>query len=338
MKILLVNVDSPFNLAIRRMYNYFTDKQHQVKMIDLGLNGYPSFKHEIVDGRGYDEVHISNIFDTNKDRVTVKGSPRIYIGGIGSNNPDAKLLPEIEATDPFYYPGEDTSYAFITRGCVWDCTFCKVPKYEGPLRFYNSIVNIVRIMRQHKHKRIKFLDNNILAYKDHAEVFEYLIEHNICCDFNQGLDFWFITEKNAELLSRLNWGEREYIFAFDNASYRGRIEEKMVILKKYFPKAWILKFYIYQSRSMDIAQLIERVEWCRANECLPYIMRDIDCWTSPEKNFYTDYTAYCNQPAFFKKMTFETFLQERHSRSKEPNLARIAESLRIYNTHKEGDN
>ena len=43
MKILLVNVDSRFNLAIRRMYNYFKN-EHEVIMKDLGLDGYPNRK------------------------------------------------------------------------------------------------------------------------------------------------------------------------------------------------------------------------------------------------------------------------------------------------------
>ena len=79
---------------------------------------------------------------------------------------------------------------------------------------------------------------------------------------------------------------------------------------------------------MDIAQLIRRVEWCRNNKCLPYVMRDINCWDSKERNFYIDYAAYCNQPSFFKKMDFETFLYKRHKNQK-----RINETLSIYNKH-----
>lgn len=41
MKILLVNVDSRWNMAIRKMYNYFkTD--HEVEMIDLKMGGVSS--------------------------------------------------------------------------------------------------------------------------------------------------------------------------------------------------------------------------------------------------------------------------------------------------------
>jgi len=55
-------------------------------------------------------------------------------------------------------------------------------------------------------------------------------------------------------------------------------------------------------------------------------MRDINCWDSENKNFFTDYAAYCNQPSFFKKIDFKTFLYKRHT-----NTDRIIESLKIYN-------
>jgi hypothetical protein len=156
------------------------------------------------------------------------------------------------------------------------------------------------------------------------EVFQYLIERNIRCDFNQGLDFRLVNNQNAKLLSMLNY-EGEYIFAFDDPKYQRLLEEKLKILKQYISKDWKLKFYIYHNKDMNISQLIGRVEWCRKNRCLPYVMRDINCWEAPEKNFYIDYAAYCNQPGFFKKMDFEVFLNKRHK-----NTERIKQSLKIY--------
>ena len=317
MKILLVNVDSRFNIAIRRMYNFFRN-DNEVTMIDLGFDGYPSKKFKDINGFGYDQVYVSNIFDINKDKYRVDNCNDVIIGGIGSNNPSLKLPAEIESTEPFYFDDEDTSYGFITRGCIRNCFFCKVPKYEGKLKFYNNIESII------KHKKVKFFDNNILAYDKHMEVFQYLIERNIRCDFNQGLDFRLVNHQNAKLLSMLNY-EGEYIFAFDDPKYQRLLEEKLKILKQYISKDWKLKFYIYHNKDMNISQLIGRVEWCRKNRCLPYVMRDINCWEAAEKNFYIDYAAYCNQPGFFKKMDFEVFLNKRHK-----NAERIKQSLKIY--------
>lgn len=331
MKILLINVDSRWNMAIRRMYNYFRE-ENEVEMIDLGFSGYPHKKTKVIDGTGYDRVYISNIFDINKDRVTVEGCEWVQYGGIGSNNPSLKLPPEIENTDPFYFDDEDTSYGFITRGCIRNCWFCKVPKYEGELTFYHDIERIV------KHKKVKFLDNNILAYEKHCEVFQWLIDHNIKCEFNQGLDFRLVNEKNMELLSKLNY-MGDYTFAFDDPKYQTLLDKKLVIMKKYVPQPWRLKFYIYYHPSMDIGQMLDRAEWCRKNLCKPYVMRDIACWEmdTKTKEFLIDFTAYCNQPAFFKKQTFEEYLVKTRYPYKKDDTSRIDNSLEIYNRYRRCD-
>lgn len=199
MKILLVNVDSRWNMAIRKMYNYYR-KEHDVEMVDLKFSGYPHKRTKVIDGTGYDKVFVSNIFDINKDRVSIINCPDVQFGGIGSNNPHLQLPCEIEMTDPFYYPDEDTSYGFITRGCIRNCWFCKVPKFEGKLKEYNTVESVV------KHKKVKFLDNNILAYPDHMKVFQWLLDHpDIKCEFNQGLDFRLVNDENLDALSRLNY-------------------------------------------------------------------------------------------------------------------------------------
>lgn len=304
MKILLVNVDSRWNMAIRKMFNYYK-QDHEVEMVDLKFGGYPHKKKKVIDATGYDKVFVSNIFDINKDRVSVINCDDVTFGGIGSNNPHLQLPCEIEMTEPFYYPDEDTSYGFITRGCIRNCWFCKVPKFEGKLKEYNRIEDVV------KHKKVKFLDNNILAYPKHMEVFQWCLDHpDIKVEFNQGLDFRLVNDENLDALSRLNY-MGEYIFAFDEPKYQPLLEKKLVLIKKYIPKPWKLKFYIYYHPSMDLKQLFDRVEWCRERECLPYVMRDIACWDSPLKKFLIDYAAYCNQPSFFKNLTFQQFLVKR---------------------------
>ena len=317
-RILLVNVDSRWNMAIRKMYNYFRT-ENQVEMIDLGFSGYPHKRTKVIDGSGFDEIYISNIFDINKDRVSVINCDNVQLGGIGSNNPLLQLPPEIEKTEPYYFPDEDTSYGFITRGCIRKCWFCRVPKYEGKLKVYNDVENIV------KHKKVKFLDNNILAYPDHMKVFQWCLDHpDIKVEFNQGLDFRLVNDENLEALSRLNY-MGEYIFAFDEPRYQPLLEKKLKLIKKYIGKPWKLKFYIYYHPSMNLKQLFDRVEWCRQRECLPYVMRDIACWECENKEFLIDYAAYCNQPGMFKKLSFKDFLYKRHKNTK-----RIEESLNVY--------
>lgn len=307
MKILLINVDSRWNMAIRRMYNYFTQQGHEAEMRDLGLSGYPHKRKATVDAAGFDQVYVSNIFEQNAHRVTVINCPEVIYGGIGSRDPERQLPPEIEATPPYYAPGEKTSYGFITRGCIRKCWFCKVPKYEGMLQAYNSVESVVRGVPG---EVVKFLDNNILAYPGHMDVFNWLIEQGTRCEFNQGLDFRLVNDENLDALARLNYAG-EYIFAFDDPKYQPLLDRKIVQIKQYIPQPWKLKFYIYFHPSMDLGQLFDRVDWCRAHECLPYVMRDAACWNSELKYFMIDYAAYCNQPSFFKNTTFDQWLEKR---------------------------
>ena len=309
-------------MAIRKMYTYYS-KEHEVTMIDLNLSGYPHKKYKTIDARDYDEVFVSNIFDINKDRVTVMNCDRVTYGGIGSNFPERQLPPEIEMSEPFYYPDEDTSYGFITRGCIRQCWFCKVPKYEGNLKEYNHIQDIV------KHKKFIALDNNIFAYEGCCDVFLWLIDHDIACDFNQGLDFRLANDENMSLLAQLKYLKSEYIFAFDDPKYEKILDKKIVLMKKYIPQDWRIKFYIYIHPNMSIALLIQRAEWCRKNKCLPYVMRDAECWNDEKRDFYIDYTAYCNQPSMFKKVSFADFLIKRRDLGS-INEKRREESLRIY--------
>ena len=307
MNILLINVDSRWNMAIRRMYTYFTQQGHRVEMRDLRLSGYPHKRRVTVDASGFDQVYVSNIFEQNAHRVTVENCDQVTFGGIGSREPERQLPAEIEATPPYYADGEKTSYGFVTRGCIRKCWFCKVPKYEGALKEYNQVESIVRGIPG---EVVKFLDNNILAYPHHMDVFNWLIERGTRCEFNQGLDFRLVNDENLDALARLNYAG-EYIFAFDDPKYQKLLDKKIVQIKKYIPKPWKLKFYIYYHPDMDLGQLFERVEWCRAHECLPYIMRDAACWDCDLRYFLIDYTGYCNQPAFFKKLTFGEWLIKR---------------------------
>ncbi len=172
------------------------------------------------------------------------------------------------------------------------------------LHQYRNVDEIV------KHKKVKFLDNNFLAYNECEEIMEELIEKNIRCEFNQGLDLRLITERKAELLSKLNY-MGEYVLEFDDIRLKDVIFKKFNILKKYITRDWKIKFFIYCNADMPLKDVIYRINWCKENKCLPYFMRDINCWDSANKHLYIDLAAWCNQPAFFKKTTFREFMIKR---------------------------
>ncbi len=326
-KILLVDVDSKIpNIALCKLSTYWKDNNANVDLIKLGFNGYPTKKKaRVVDGKEYDIVYVSNIFTVNQNLFNIINCEKVHIGGVGCKDYTVKLPNHIDKQELDYslYPDNDKSYGFITRGCIRKCSFCFVPKAEGYLKKYNTLDQIIR------HKKVSFMDNNILAYDGHKEILKDLIKRNIKCQFNQGLDLRLIDEENANLLSQLNY-IGEYIFAFDNIKYKNMLEIKLKVIKKYITKDWRIKFFIYCNTKMPISDSIKRIEWCRKNKCLPYLMRDKNCWDSVNRDFYIDLSAYTNQPGLFKNMTFTDYIYKRQLN----NLIRAKKSEKLYYEHR----
>ncbi|MDP2683634.1 MAG: hypothetical protein Q8P20_01130 [bacterium] len=315
-KILLVDADSTIpNLALMKLSTWYKKQGHYITLYKANLPYYPNQKKRVYNVPiGFDKTYCSIIFEGNKNYIQANN---INFGGSGY---DLKtVLPlEIEQCLPDYsiYPENNISYGFITRGCIRKCSFCKVFEKEGDIKKVADIKDIVR------HKKVKFLDNNILAYSDHREILQELIIKSIKCQFNQGLDIRLVDEENSKLLSKLNY-LGEYIFAFDDWRYKDLITEKLKILL--WRKPWQFKFFVYIHPDMLITDTIKRINWLKNQQCLPYIMRDISCWNNTNSEFFTDIAAYTNQVHLFKKLDFNIFLEKRHT-----NLNRIIKSKKIW--------
>lgn len=318
-KVLLIDADSTIpNIPLMKLSMFHKRMGDHIDFIKLNMPYYPNRKKKIfrvIDN--YDKIYCSVIFEGNKEYI--KGD-NIIFGGTGVDL-ETNLPEKIEKLPPDYslYPNCDTSYGFITRGCIRNCSFCKVPKKEGMIRQVSDIDSIIY------HKKVKFLDNNILALPTHKDILQELVLKNIRCQFNQGLDIRLIDNENSELLSRLNY-IGEYIFAFDDIAYKKIIKTKLKLLD--WRKDWKFKFFVYIHPKMSIQETVLRVEWLKENKCLPYIMRDISCWGSVYSNFYVDLAAYCNQVNLFKKLSFHSFLEKRHGIK---GVKRIENSSRLYN-------
>lgn len=308
MNVLLVDIDSTIpNLALMKLSSYWKERAN-VDIVKCSVNYYPRKKKPIhkIDASRYDKVFASTIFSNTSQYVQIEGCPYIQYGGSGIDYLN-KLPPEVESCSYDYsiYPDNDTSYGFLTRGCIRNCSFCIVPKKEGALHKYNTLDQII------KHDKVKFLDNNFLAWDGHKEILRELVQRKTHCQFNQGLDLRLIDDENASLLSQLHY-IGEYIFAFDNKAYEPIIEKQLKIIKKYIPADWRIKFFIYCSPEMSIKDdVMYRVEKCREWKVLPYLMRHLSCWGTENEPFYNQYAAWCNQPGLFKSMPFEEFVHKR---------------------------
>jgi len=204
----------------------------------------------------------------------------------------------------------------LVEGVFVIAIFVLCQKKEGKIRQASSVDDIVR------HKKVKFLDNNFLALPNHKNILTELINKNIKCQFNQGLDIRLIDPENSELLSRLNY-LGEYIFAFDDYLYLKIIEKKIDLMR--WRKPFNFKFFVYCHPDMELSNICKRIEWLKHKKILPYVMRNIVCWDSALNEFYIDLAAYSNQPNVFKKMSFIEFLKKRHT-----NNDRISSSENLY--------
>lgn len=317
MQVLLIDADSVIpNIPLMKISQWHKKQGDQVVLHKCNLPYYPNRKKVSYHiPTGYDKVYCSVVFEGNMEFIQ---GGNIIFGGTGVDL-ITKLPPEIERCDLDYsiYPDNDVSYGFISRGCIRKCLFCKVPEKEGYIHRVSDIDSIV------KHKKVKFLDNNILAYPDHKSILLELANKKIKCQFNQGLDIRLLDSENSKLLSKLNY-LGEYVFAFDSLAIIKLIENKLLLLK--WVKDWGLKFFIYVHPDMLIAETVKRLIFLKGHKCLPYVMRDIKCWDSVNNEFYIDVSAYTNQVHLFKKMEFGDFLIKRHTSKK-----RIEQSLRTWN-------
>lgn len=328
--ILLVDVDSKIQIIpLMKLSTYYKSKGYFVEIIKLGYSGYPhNRKPTVINAEGFSKVFVSIIFPHNKEMVIIENCNEVTFGGTGYNI-RSKLPDEIDILDHDYslYPEHDRAIEFITRGCIRNCYFCFVPEKEGSLYEYKSIH---KILDQNKGKEIRFLDNNFLAFEKSEEIMELLIQKNIRCCFNEGLDIRLITDRKANLLSRLNYYMPEYIFAFDDRKLLKIIERKTKILKRYITRKWQLKYYIYHNADNNLADLTFRINWCIKNEVLPYVQRDHNCYTDKNREFLIDLASWCNQAAFVKTHTFKEYMIKRIVKDD-----RKIKSIEIYEMFKE---
>ena len=153
-------------------------------------------------------------------------------------------------------------------------------------------------------------DDNFLSYKDWESILNELEKTNKPFQFRQGLDLRIMNERMAQRLSTTKY-KGDFIFAFDHVEEKELIESKLKLWKKYSSKT--TKLYVlcaFDSQDeIDITNTFERIKILMRNGCLPYIMRYESYKSSIYKNLYTQVARWCNQPQFFKKMSFRQFCE-----------------------------
>ena len=219
MKIGLIDVDSHNfpNLCLMKISAWHKQQGHEVEWCNL-------FEH-------YDRVYMSRVFDDTytDDFETVINADLIIRGGTGYCL-DNLLPPDVEHMYPDYslYPKltNNEAYGFLTRGCPNNCEFCIVSKKEG--RKSLKVADLSEFWNGQKN--IKLLDPNILACKEHLDLFQQLVDSKAWVDFTQGIDARLINKCNVEGLSKVK--VKMIHFAFDLMKYEKKVIEGLRLYKE----------------------------------------------------------------------------------------------------------
>lgn len=200
----------------------------------------------------YDRVYSSKIFDFTPENPLLP--PDTVKGGTGYDI-HSVLPAEIEEMFPDYsiYPDCDYAIGYITRGCPNRCRWCIVPEKEGGIKPYRTWEQLVRP----DSSKLVLMDNNILASKYGIGQLESLIDSCYAIDLNQGMDARLVTDRIAQILSRLKW--IKYIrFSCDTSAQIKAIENAAELLMKYGVKPYRLFIYLLVTKDVDNAA--ERAE------------------------------------------------------------------------------
>jgi hypothetical protein len=231
----------PFpNLALMKLSAY-----HKARRDEVYLN-FPLERPDI--------TYASCIFTWNQ-----KGELTVPTGGIlgGSGfDLEAELPTEVEHMMPDYslYPGVDFSLGFTSRGCPRRCPWCVVPRKEGDIKQWARIYEFW----DRRHRKIKLLDNNLLAAPNWRQTMEDLIAEGLKVDFNQGLDIRLLSEENIEYLKRVK--AKELRFAFDHIGYEKAVREGIRLLLDNGLGSRKLSFYFLYGFPVIEQECVERVK------------------------------------------------------------------------------
>ena len=326
------------NLALLKVSAFCKEHGHSVRLIsnyeELKENGNP-----LIADCDYEILVLSKVFKFTKIPDFVDLMIRnhlIFYGGTGFFEVNGPNLPEeVEHHAPdytLYYDyiekvtgGDEKlkkrdwddylsySIGFTTRGCIRHCGFCVN-------RLLNRVVkwSPVSEFLDENRKNIYLWDDNIMAAppKVFAKVMEDLKNTEKPFQFRQGMDIRLMTPQKAQLLNEVKY-HGDYIFAFDHyrqddPNEKRQVEQTIKGLKiwrehcKKSTKLYVLVAYDSQDEK-DIEGTFFRIKILMEYGCLPYIMRFEEYNNSRFKSLYTQLARWCNQPGFFKKMSFRQY-------------------------------
>lgn len=330
----------------------------KVHMGGTGSYANLSVEEGFADKREEDMHRLENdaFLNTLKDKTGTHGinmktqmpDYRLYDGFIST-------MESIKKSPAFYKDYKEYSIGFLTRGCFRRCPFC-VNKLERKALPYSKLTDFLdNEIDEYSGKLVRpyiyLWDDNFLASPYWEQLLDELIATGRPFQFRQGLDERILAQSKrgevmAKKLAKANY-HGDFIFAFDNWFDRKIIEESLKIWKYYCPKKET-KFYLFcgfeqtptdkKKFQKDIAELFMRICVLMRHGCLGYIMRHEDYKQAPQPNIYVQIARWCNQPGFYRNLSFwqfcyknQTYWEEHTRGAKNRPLKSFEEFMEDYN-------
>lgn len=311
------------------LLSYLMNKRELKKKVHIGGTGdYANFSIEqgFVDCRKADMERLPNdkFLNSFVNKSGTNGiDMRIQMPDYHLYDEYIAVMETVKASSTYFKDYKEYSIGFLTRGCFRQCPFC-VNKLEKKVMQYSPLESFYDPSR----KYIYLWDDNFLAtpHKGWKPMLEQLMATNKPFQFRQGLDERMIAqspdgEEMAQMLSKAKY-HGDFIFAFDNWEDRPIIEKALKIWKHYCPNKGT-KFYLFcgfkQTKKdfnlfyTDIEELFQRIKVLMSYGCVGYVMRHEDYHQAPISNFYVQIARWCNQQAFYKKLSFWEFCYRNQS-------------------------
>jgi hypothetical protein len=195
----------------------------------------------------YDEAHISVTFTWDiKKAYDLAYAWKIYakevkLGGCAFNDRGNGFIPDL-----YVKPG----CVFTSRGCIFDCPWCFVPRREGKIRELPILSgNII-------------MDNNLLACsKSHIKNVIKMLKTQRQISFNQGLDSRLMTDWFVEEIRGLKI--KDIWLAMDYDGAEKPLQKAVNKLKKYFSRDKIRCYVLigYEDETLKQAEMRLRKAW-----------------------------------------------------------------------------
>lgn len=224
-----------------------------------------------------DEVHVSCTFTWHRDEADRLANawatyyPIVKRGGPAYDDPGGEFTPGLYLR---------LGYVQTSRGCPNKCSYCAVPKREGPLRTL-QIKDGYRIE-----------DNNLLACpREHIEaVFAMLERQPQRAILSGGLDARLLEPWMAEAMKRIN--VQTVYLAYDTPGQQKHVERSIKMLRDAGLKVGTIRCYVLCGHEGDTVEAAEeRCVWLSRQGCVPFAMywRPYDCrvWEMPPEPWKT---------------------------------------------------